>query len=97
MIVYGKYPGILRDRIQTQCMGFNKKTVINFTLFLYQFSPNDIFIIGQLEDFLMVRKPTYEELEQRVKELEEEAITKTTLRAFWPLISAGIFLVLLVY
>jgi hypothetical protein len=25
-----------------------------------------------LEDYLMAKKPTYEELEQRVKELEEE-------------------------
>jgi len=29
---------------------------------------------GQLEDFLMAKKPTYEELERRVEELEKEAI-----------------------
>ena len=30
----------------------------------------------QLEDFLMTRKPEYEELQQRVKELESEAIRR---------------------
>jgi PAS domain-containing protein len=34
----------------------------------------DHFRYRNLEYFLMVRKPTYEELEQRVKELEKEAI-----------------------
>ena len=29
--------------------------------------------LRHLEDFLMVGKPTYEELEQRVKELEKES------------------------
>ena len=32
----------------------------------------------------MVRKPTYEELEQRVKELEEEAIKQLTNVAMLP-------------
>ena len=33
-----------------------------------------LFVSKQLEDFLMDRKPTYEELEQRVKELEKMAV-----------------------
>ncbi len=34
------------------------------------------FILRDLEDFLMAKKPTYEELEQRVKELENVAFER---------------------
>jgi len=30
----------------------------------------------RLEDILMVKKPNYEELEQRIKELEKEAVER---------------------
>jgi len=34
------------------------------------------FILRCLEDLLMAEKPTYEELEQRVKELEKETFDR---------------------
>ena len=34
------------------------------------------FFVFQLEEVLMADKPTYEELEQRVKELEKEAVER---------------------
>ena len=39
-----------------------------------------LFCFSQLEDFQMAKKPTYEELEQRVKELEKACFDHERLR-----------------